>query len=63
MDSVRRELRVVVSNNGSPVLHRSVKWALYQGVRTEGNYVALGGSELMADRRNMSMIASDQTVR
>jgi hypothetical protein len=32
MESIERELRVIRTNNGSPVLQRIIKWAIFLGV-------------------------------
>ncbi len=32
MESIKRELRVIRNNNGSPVLQRIIKWAIFLGV-------------------------------
>ena len=35
MESIKRELRVIRNNNGSPVLQRIIKWAIFLGVARE----------------------------
>ena len=32
MESIKRELRVIRNNNGSPVLQRIIKWAIFLSV-------------------------------
>jgi hypothetical protein len=32
MESIKRELRVIQNNNGSPVLQRIIKWAIFLSV-------------------------------